>query len=169
MSFVDDQSAEIEERLEVARQRSIYGRSFSCSYLIAGEIKRLRRLIPWAKRKRDPGVSQLVREMKESVAERLVTAAITDSGKLREVADALDAEERADPRQANIITAYEECIQSMVYPPTLAALRKTFVDMFGQRCWTSDFSVRKTLTALDLPLHKDRRGRPRGARSLIRN
>jgi hypothetical protein len=99
------------------------------------------------------------------------------------VADALDAEEEEDPRRANILKAYEDCIggrypptiaekgKSFVscYVPTLAQLRDAFIKRFGKHCWTSDFSVRKTLKILDLPLSPAKQGRPVGSRALIRN
>lgn len=94
--------------------------------------------------------------------------AVASTKKLRELADALDAEKCDDPRQANILNAYEKCC-AISCPPTLPELRHAFVKRFGKRSWGSDFAVRKTLKALGLRLRDARRGRPRGARSKIGN
>lgn len=113
----------------------------------------------------------------------LLISAITATKELRKVADALDAEENEAAGQANILRAYEDCVEGRYpptvakmgkgfvncYVPTLAQLRDAFIRRFGQRCLTSDFGIRKTVKSLGLPLSKSRLGRPIGSRSVIRN
>jgi hypothetical protein len=110
--------------------------------------------------------------LKSWAAKSLLALAITSNTKLRQVADALDfldapySELTPDARQLNILRAYADCDNN---PPTLGELRQKFFAIFGQRCWPTDFSVRKTLKRLGLPLAKAKRGRPRGSRSQIGN
>jgi hypothetical protein len=109
------------------------------------------------------------KDLRASAAKGLLDIAISSTTELRRLADALDAIEAGggpDARQMNIVKAYIDCDN---YPPTLRELREKFIARFGQRCWPTDFSVRKTLAWLELPLAKGKRGRPRGSRSLISN
>jgi hypothetical protein len=207
MSLVDDQTAEIDAQLLRALEKCRYGRRYSPAYELALEIKTLRQFLSdrnhsaadrltllWNKVEtmwldvfeQKPGLD--VKELYDiRVALRtawiLLIAAITTSKKLREVADALDAAPADDPRQANILKAYADCIEGRYRPtvaektdrfvkcylPTLAQLREAFVERFGEKSWPRDFSVRKTLRLLGLELTKAKRGRPVGSGSKIGN
>jgi hypothetical protein len=173
MSQPDDLNAKIEAQLDAAWKKCTYGKRFSPAYELAEQIIYLRILsTPARERNLDPFVRQWERKWKGRTAHALLLAAMKSAKKLRQVADALDArdaEKRQDPRQANIIKAYTDCVEKS-YPPTLPELRKVLVARFGEQCWPrSDFSVRKTLKWLDLPLDRARRGRPRSSRSQIGN
>jgi len=143
--------------------RSAYGRRYVPNvYDLAGGIQALRDC------GEDPRTSRM-RHTSAWVAKDLLAAAISSTEKLRQVADALDAldtEQGWDPRQSNIIHAYSDCDN---YPPTLREVREKLVAKLDERNWPSEFSVRKTLKLLDLPLRKDKRGRPPGSRSKIGN
>jgi hypothetical protein len=162
MSYQDDLNAKIEAQLDAAWKKCTYGKRFSPAYELAEQIIYLRILSTRA-RERNPFVRQWERKWKGRTAHVLLLAAMKSAKKLRQVADALDArdaEKRQDPRQANIIKAYTDCVEKS-YPPTLPELRKVFAARFGEQCWPADFSVRKTLNWLGLPLAKAKLGRPR--------
>jgi hypothetical protein len=208
MSLIDDQSAEIDAQLFLARQKSRYGKRYSLAYELALEIKTLREFLSgrrhsaadrlfllWAKI--DNVWSDILErratdlEPKQAyeiyialrTAWELLTAAVSMNKNLRKIADALDAAPADDPRQANILKAYADCIEGRYPPtvaektdrfvkcylPTLAQLRDAFVKRFGKECWPRDFAVRKTLKVLGLELSKAKLGRPRGSGSKIGN
>lgn len=161
-------------------QKIRYGRRYSELFDLARDIKRVRPII---KRVEETKISlaNLDRTDAKTVEETalaLIQAAATSSKKLREIAAALDAEKRKDPFHENLLRAYQDCTNDPDNPPTLRDLRAMFVRRFGQdwaytnrddrRC-KSDFSVRKTLRMLGLPLADAKRGRPSGAQSQIGN
>ena len=170
MSWPKDRTEEKHRRITVARKRSAYGRRYATeagAYELAFMIKSLRtlRTIP----KRSDSLDQYMRNQMAKTAHYLLTAATISTKSLRLIAkalDAIDAEQREDPRQANIIKAYADCDN---YPPTLPEVREKFVAKLDERNWPTDFSIRKTLKSMELPLAKARRGRPRGSRSQIGN
>jgi hypothetical protein len=167
-------------RIYRALLKSTYGPRYaraSEAHQLAREIKWARhvwpRLRPLLQKSKAPTsnreISNLCNRM-DQLAQRLLTIAMRSAKELRIIADVLDGKEMQDPRQANIIAAYWDCLTLTGHPPTLAELRKVFVAGFGKRCWpTTDFSVRKTLQSLGLPLAKAKRGRPHGSRSQIGN
>ncbi len=209
MSLIDDQSAEIDAQLDAAWQKCLYGKKYSPAFEVARRIKTIRAILSKNCGKRDTPGSELAKFWKtidakwSDLVERrelqpsdwvlgkfslvtawvLLVAAVSTSKRLREVANALDAEPAEDPRQANILKAYADCIEGRYpptiaekgdcfvkcYVPTLAQLRDAFVKRFGQECWPKDFAVRKTLRVVGLGLSKDKRGRPVGSRSIIHN
>jgi hypothetical protein len=184
VSWIDDQSAEIEAQLDAAWQKCGYGKTYSRAYEVAERIKFIRFLLSEKEEKDvDPNLNCVEANYILQTAGILLIAAITTSKKLREIADAIDAEKRLDPRQANILEAYTDCIEGRYPPtivetsecsvtcylPTLAQLREAFVKRFGQECWPKDFAVRKTLKVLGLQLSEGKRGRPSGSRSIIHN
>jgi hypothetical protein len=184
MSLIDDQAAELDAQLDVAWQKCLYGRTYSPAYEMARRIKLIRFILS-KKEEGDasPNLNWSERRLTIQTAGLLLIGAITSSKKLREVADALDAEKGEDPRQANILKAYEDCIQGRYPPtvvergdcfvrcsvPTLAQLRDAFIKRFGEKSWPSRFGVEKALRKFGLLLRKSKRGRPVGSRSLIRN
>lgn len=133
--------------------------------MVADMIRQIRALSAGSSR-HDLATRKLAK-LEEGVGRILRVIAVSNGEKLRKVADALAAREQLDARQMNIIKAYTKCIDQ-AYPPTLTELREVFVRMHGKKCWTSEYSVRKTLRVLKLRLRNDRRGRPPGAKS-IRN
>ena len=159
----DQQLPEWERVTAVALMRAGHGRRYVPEvYDLAGGIQALRDC------GEDPQTS-MMRKLSAEVRKGLLEAAIRSTAELRQVADALDAldtEERWDPRMANIVYAYAGCEN---YPPTLREVREKLVAKLDERNWPSEFSVRKTLKLLDLPLRKDKRGRPPGSRSKIGN
>lgn len=206
MSFVDDQSAEIDAQLDRAGQKCRYGRKYSPAYDVALRIKTIREVL--SGKSHSPGdqlvllwekIETLWSDMfdrgevdpKDMVhilfslrtAWILLVGAVSTSKSLREIADALDAKPGDDPRQANILKAYADCIEGRYPPtiaekgdcfvrcnlPTLAQLRDAFVKRFAKESWPKDFPVRKTLKVLGLELSKGKRGPKVGSRSLIRN
>jgi hypothetical protein len=156
------------EMMADAFWKTIYGRRYATAreaYELAQGIEILRTIVV------SPAASAYRRfedqdmHLRAWAGKSLLDFAISSTTKLRQVADALDAveaEKRQDPRQFNILNAYSICDN---YPPTLAELRETFVAKLGWRSWPRDYSVRKTLKWLGLPLAKAKRGRPRGSRS----
>jgi hypothetical protein len=211
MSLVDDRSAEIDAQVDRARQKIRYGRRYSLAYEVAEDIKAIREFLArkdhsavdrlvvlwnkvdatwWGILEGTPGLDAAELDVAEwyeiRVALRtawfLLVGAVSMSKRLRQVADALDAKPGDDPRQANILKAYADCIKGRYLPtiaekgdgfvkcylPTLAQLRDAFVNRFGEERWPGDFSVRKTVGLLGLELTKAKRGRPIGSRS-IRN
>jgi hypothetical protein len=204
VSLADDRSAELDELLDAAWQKHRYGKKYSPAYEVARRIKTIRAMLncgkentpqselaklwekidaQWSNRETDLDPDFMFGEFSLFTAWVLLNAAVSTSKKLREVANALDAETAEDPRQANILKAYTDCVEGR-YPPTIAEvgksyvkcyvpnllqLRGAFVKRFGQECWPNDYSVRKTLNVLGLPLSKAKRGRPSGSRSQIGN
>jgi hypothetical protein len=163
MSQQDD-SMEFEAVTAVALMRCAYGRRYVPKvFNLAGAIQGLR------DSGEDPQTSGM-RKLSAWAAKELLATVISSTAKLRQVADALDAldsEERWDRRMANITCAYANCGS---YPPTFPEVRQKFIEMFGEQCWPQpEFSVRKTLKVLGLPLAKAKRGRPQGSRSQIGN
>jgi hypothetical protein len=82
--------------------------------------------------------------------------------KLAEGFEKLKDTGRIDRRAEEIIVAYESCAS---FPPSFSELKRAFIDKFGDSRWSEDFSVRKTLQSLDLPLRPSKRGRPTGSKS----
>lgn len=150
-----------------------YGKRYSTApeaYDLASQINYARLLPTLPQRLNTSALKQRIRNRLDRLAERLLALAMRSPKQLRIVADALDKEQKQDPRQANIIGAYLACVRpTKGCPPTLAELRREFVAGFGERCWPAPYSVRKTLKALRLPLAKSKRGRPPGAGSQIGN
>jgi hypothetical protein len=104
------------------------------------------------------------------MAQRLLAVAMKSPKKLKLIAEILDEEEMENPRQANIIGAYLACFTTKGCLPTLREVREKLVAKLDERNWPANFSLRKTLKSLNLPLAKGRRGpRPRGSRSQIGN
>jgi len=170
MSLSDDQAAEVDAQLDAAWQKSLYGKTYSQAFEVARNIKVIRKILSQkAKGKSASSLNLVERRLMKQMADVLLRAAITSSDKLRELADALDAPQRTDARQANILKAYAACIVE-IYPPTLGEVKRAFVTRFGERSWGLDFSVRKTIKeVLHLPLRDDRRGCPPGSSPLVRN
>jgi hypothetical protein len=149
----DQRLPEFERITAVAWMRAAYGKRYMPKlYDLAGGIQTLRDYKLGRSKKRKLSVS---------IGKKLLAIAISSTPKLRQVADALDAldtEERCDPRMANIVSAYACCAN---YPPTFPELRKKFVEMFGEQSWPQpEFSIRNRLRGLGLPLAKAKRGRP---------
>jgi len=195
---IDDWNDLIEEELDLAREKSAYGRKYSPIYAMSKWIKQTRALLSsytgrtaeeaarelwsvcrkiefeevnWWGKHPDEKIDLLLKCEGDILLQTgwlLLMGAVASTKKLRELADALDAEKCDDPRQANILNAYDECC-AIRCPPTLPELRNAFVQRFGKRSWGSDFAVRKTLKVLGLRLSEARRGRLRGARSEIGN
>jgi hypothetical protein len=90
---------------------------------------------------------------------------------LRDIADTLIQLKKAGVKTANdravaleLITAYENCDAGA--NATIPEIRRAFIDRFGDSRWPGDVSARRTLRALDIPLGKAKRGRPKGAKSM---
>jgi len=168
--MTDDWLAQVDARLEAARQKCRYGRTYSQAHELADRIETIRVILSKKEEPEgDPALNVVEAKYILQTAGYLFLGALTESDKLRQVADALDQEPAApDPRQVNLLKAYEYAIREG-YPPTLAKVKKAFLERSGARCWSSDFAARKTLRALDLPLARDRRGPKVGSRQLIRN
>jgi len=206
VSLVDDRSAEIDAQLDLSWQKFRYGKKYSPAYEVALRIKTIREVL--SGKSHSPGdrlvlLLDKVKTVLSNAFDRgevdpedivhirfslltawiLLMAAVATSKKLRKVADALDAKPGDDPRQANILNAYADCIEGRYPPtvaekgdcfvkcnlPTLSQLRDAFVKRFGEKCWPGDFSVRNTLRVLGLELTKAKRGPKVGSRTLIRN
>jgi hypothetical protein len=153
--------------------RSTHGKRYSKSpkaFELASEIRYARSTFPRESDSADLKQRERnqIRKRKGSMGQRLLEIAMRSAKELRLVADALEEEESEDPRQSNIIGAYLVFLRKRLIP-TLAELREEFEERFGKESWTGDFSVRKTLKLLGLPLAPARRGRPRDPRSKIGN
>ena len=152
--------------------RCAHGRRYSKApeaYELAREINYARFLCTLQKTSRPSPLEQKLRNRMDRMAQRLLAVAMESPKKLRLIAHVLDEEESHDPGQANIIGAYLASLTLTGHRPTLAELRKEFAARFGKQSWRGNFSVRKTLKLLRLPLAKAKRGRPHGSRSKISN
>jgi hypothetical protein len=158
MSRVDDESAEIEEKLDRAWQKCLYGRQYSPAFEVARRINAIRSILSAKEEgKADAELNYVERKYLLQTAGLLLISGITASKKLREIANALDAEQQESAGQANILRAYEDCVEGR-YPPTIAEegecfgrcylptigeLRDAFIKRFGEplvpfrsRSWT---------------------------------
>jgi hypothetical protein len=170
----DTRAQKLEAVLD-AHWKSLYGKRYSTApeaYDVAKRIQMLRCIVVIPGTLTYQPFEHQGMPVRPWVAKSLLNLAITSTTKLRQVADALDfldalfSEQTPDDRQVNILRAYADCDNN---PPTLPEVREKFVARFGEQCWPVDFSVRKTLKWLGLPLAKAKRGRPRGSRSQIGN
>ena len=100
----------------------------------------------------------------------LMRCALEAPDYLRDIADTLIQLEKGGVKTANdravtleLITAYESCAGG--YHATLPEIRREFIERYGDSRWPGDVSARRTLRALEIPLGKAKRGRPRGAKS----
>jgi hypothetical protein len=161
---------EIQGRISFARKRAAFGKQYATetgAYELADMIKSLR-AFPIIPQKSDSlTLDRHMRTRRAKTAYYLLKAATISIESLRLVADALDAidsERGENPSQDNIITAYEKAYEKNgKRAPTFPELRKTFLAMFGELCWRgSDYSVRKTLKSLELPLTRAKPGRHPG-------
>jgi hypothetical protein len=161
-------SKDIQGRIAFARNRAALGKQYATetgAYELADMIKCLRGL-PIIPQKSDSlTLDQRTRSRRARTAYYLLKAATISTQSLRLIAnalDAIDADRGENPSQDNIITAYKEAYEKNgKRAPTFPELRKTFVARFGELCWRgSDYSVRKTLKSLELPLTGAKRGRP---------
>ena len=168
---------DIQSRIAFARKRAALGRQYATetgAYELADMIKSLRGL-PIIPQKSDSlTLNQHIRNRRARAAYYLLKAATISTKSLRLIAnalDAIDAGQGENPSQDNIIRAYEKAYKDCGRrAPTFPELRETFVAMFGERSWRgshaersepgSDYSVRKTLKSLELPLAGAKRGRP---------
>lgn len=161
MSLVDDWAAEVEAELDHAWQKCWYGKRHSSAHELALRLDRIKKMLSNKENGDSPAdLNEVESRFMLQTAGLLLIAAYTDVNKLREVANALEQEKADDPRQRNILNAYSTAIER-TYPPTLKELKTSFVELFGTSKWTSDFSVRKTLRILGLPLRGDKLGRPK--------
>jgi hypothetical protein len=155
--------------------KSFYGKRYTAgpeAYDLANGIQTLRCIAMHPETYASRPFNDQDLPLKSWAAKSLLAIALTSNRKLRQVADALDfldvpsSELTPDARQLNILRAYADCDNN---PPTLGEVRQKFLATFGRRCWPADFSVRKTLKSLRLPLAKDKQGRRRGSVSQIGN
>ena len=162
-------------RITFARKKSAFGRRYATetgAYELADMIKSLPTL-PTIPQSYD-SLDQRTRYQMAKTAHYLLTAATTSTKSLRLIADALDridSDRGENPAQDKLIIAYEKAYENCgKRAPKFSELRQTFLTMFGEHCWRgshrelsepgSDYAVRKTLKALELPLAKAKRGRP---------
>jgi hypothetical protein len=116
-----------------------------------------------------------------------VLSKITEKARfLRKLSDALDALEGKGkfgpkPGTLNVVTSYFAAVdhlhdihfgkgEGLYLPgefdidptfPTLAELKEQFVQLFGEQLLPADWTIRKTVKRLKLPLREGTRGRPR--------
>ncbi len=184
MSLIDDQAAELDELLDLAGQKCLYGRTYSPAYQIARRIKVIRSIL---KKKEEKGADPKLNEVEEKylvqTAGLLLISSLTESKKLREIADALDAVGNPDHFQESLLETYKGCLSGEYPPtvrksgkgftlcsvPTLAQLKDAFAKKFPGKKWRGEFSVRKTLQMFGLPLSKGKKGRPVGSQPIISN
>jgi ribosomal protein L17 len=100
----------------------------------------------------------------------LMRCALEEPDHLRDIADTLIQLKKGGVKTVNdrkvaleLITAYESCDGCY---PTLPEIHRAFKDRFRDSRWPGDVSARRTLLALDIPLGKAKRGRPKGAKSM---
>jgi len=118
-------------------------------------------------------VKSWLRKRRAKIADALLQGAMDQPRRLRTLADALEAAPTEDPQQKHILGAWEDCVKGRYAPmaevgecylqgdlPTLSQLRGAFVARFGEQCWPADFTVRKTLRVLGLPLKRAKLGAP---------
>ncbi len=89
MSFTDDRHAQVEARLKAARQKCRYGRTYSPAHDLADRIKFIRFLLSEkAEPKGDAALNAVEATYILQTAGYLFLGALTESDKLRQVADA---------------------------------------------------------------------------------
>ncbi len=133
--------------IAAASLRCAHGRRYSKApeaYELAREINYARFLCTLQKTSRPSPLEQKLRNRMDRMAQRLLAVAMESPNYLASLT----------------LTGHR---------PTLAELRKEFAARFGKQSWRGNFSVRKTLKLLRLPLAKAKRGRPHGSRSKIGN
>ena len=175
MSWVDDQAAELEAIIRNAKARIAHGKHFPAREL-AKEISVLRKLLLQeygtldnaldAFKQAEPSAIVI---LAQAYGLQLLSLALVRPRALTLVAKAFPKLQDSgviDPRANAIIGAYEHCGS---FPPTFGEFKRVFIDRSGEHRWRSDFSMRKTLRFLHLPLTPSKRGRPRGSRSQIGN
>jgi hypothetical protein len=99
----------------------------------------------------------------------------------RLVADAFEEKTRfhPTPTRLNIVAACEEAdnrqiragrspsggveVSTLLRGPTLREVKAAFVELFGEQKLPSDWTIRKTRRRLNLPLRRDKVGRPRNS------
>jgi hypothetical protein len=154
-----------------ARIRVLYGKKFIAIHN-AREIFEFRKgwsdvLLTeddWKKFFRDEHTQELM--------EGLTRCALESPEYLRDIADTLVQLKNGGVKTANaravtleLITAYESCDDEYHACPPLPEIRRVFIDRYGDARWPGDVSARRTLLALNIPLGKAKRGRPKGAKS----
>ena len=184
MSRIDDEAAEFDAKLTFAREKCRYGRTYSPANKLARRIKDIRHILKGKEEEdADPTLDAAEKEYLVGTAGLLLICAITESDKLRQIANALDDSGASDPAQARILDAYEDCISGRYLPtvlkkgactttcsiPTLVQVKDALQKRFGTPTGRSDFSLRKTLKMFGLPLTEGTKGRPRGAETIISN
>jgi hypothetical protein len=120
--------------------------------------------------RRDP----LIRSV-QILQAHLTEFALKNPAELREVAKfclKLKDSGAVDHRAKAIVQAYRFC---PLYLPTITEIRRAFYVLFGgdgrkrgligKRKWPGNFSVKKTLLSLNLPIRVAKRGAPKGSRS----
>jgi hypothetical protein len=114
-----------------------------------------------------------------------VLPGITEKGRfLRKISDALDALEgkgKFGPKDSslNIVTSYYAAVDHLhdihfgkdegliesgeedPTIPTLAEVKEQFIQLFGERLLPADWTIRKTLKRMGIPLRAGQRGRPK--------
>jgi hypothetical protein len=111
----------------------------------------------------------------------LLWIALNNRKELRRVADELCRLERANrppwrkcPRGRDLKAAYYEACGDSTSAPTFSEVKKAFIAKHGEKKWNGghdddqwhgNFSARKTLKILGLPLKGMKVGRPKGSKS----
>jgi len=190
VSFVNDETAEIDAAIENAKARIAYGKHFTFRRF-ARTISILRKELMkeyGTLQRAVEALSDLDEENKLSLLQSyanskrwnpflhmalsygtplVLIALLRPKGFYLIFRAFMQIEESSadDPHAEKIITSYDEC---ELFPPTLRELKSVFIARFGEDHWRGDFSVRDTLRFLKLPLRKDKRGRPVGAKSELK-
>jgi len=211
VSATDDMLESIAEMIEYAREKAAYGKTYSPVHKVALEIRELQQLLRFRGRSikyhsfGDAILSSPLHEMEAQLSPRerqiasltvyaqnqatnlglvLFGCAITEPNKLRQVADALEAEQNTSGPWRRLIDSYESALESGIARymksrccpssdgklkwclpfPTLTEVRTQFRQMFGQDSWhlnepERDRTMRKTCHVLGLQLCREKRGR----------
>jgi hypothetical protein len=119
---------------------------------------------------------------REQMKEALLWVALNNPEGLCEIAKALcwlkGARKRDKSRGYDLIDAYSQCaffqLAATSFPPTLNEVKHTFIARLGKKKWNGghdndpskgDWSARKTLKRLGLPLKEMKKGRRVGSKS----
>jgi hypothetical protein len=120
-------------------------------------------------------------EYREQAKEALLWLALNNPERLRELTKALcwlkEARKRDKcPRGHDLVGAYAQCAfaPGASFPPSFGEVKHAFIEWRGKKKWngghdddpsSGDYSSRKTLKILGLPLKEKKCGRPIGAKS----
>ena len=157
-----------------ARARVLYGKKVSV-------IADARAILEFTRAAGDVLTNRATRDERESffrdtnaqlMMQGLLRCLLEAPDHLRDIVDTLIQLKKGGVKTANdrkvaleLITAYESCAGCY---PTLPEIHRAFKDRYPDSRWPGDVSARRTLRDLGILLGEAKRGRPKGAKSKLK-